>query len=74
MAEALTQYKLIILYMLEKANAPLTNTQISVFILEKEYTTYFTLQQALSELVASALVRTESSQDRKSTRLNSSHA
>ena len=61
MAEALTQYKLIILYMLEKANAPLTNTQISVFILEKEYTTYFTLQQALSELVASALVRTESS-------------
>ena len=60
MAEALTQYKLIILYMLDKADSPLTNTQISNFILEKEYTTYFTLQQALNELVTSALVRTES--------------
>ena len=59
MAEALTQYKLIILYMLDKADSPLTNTQISNFILEKEYTTYFTLQQALNELVTSTLVRTE---------------
>lgn len=59
MAEALTQYKLIVLYMLEKADCPLTNTQISTFILEKEYTTYFTLQQILNELLSSELLRAE---------------
>ena len=60
MAEALTQYKLTILYMLDKVDFPLTNTQISEFILEKEYTTYFTLQQAINELISAELIRTES--------------
>lgn len=60
MAEALTQYKLIVLYMLDHVDFPLTNTQISNFILDKEYTTYFTLQQAINELIAAELVRTES--------------
>lgn len=60
MAEALTQYKLIVLYMLDKVDFPLTNTQISEFILEKEYTTYFTLQQAINELITAELIRTES--------------
>lgn len=59
MAEALTQYKLIVLFMLEKADGPLTNTQISTFVLENEYTTYFTLQQVLKELLASELLRAE---------------
>jgi hypothetical protein len=40
--------------MLEKLDFPLTNGQISEFILDKGYTTYFTLQQALSEMVESA--------------------
>ena len=44
MAEALTQYKLIVLYMLDQVDFPLTNTQISNFVLEKDYTTYFTIQ------------------------------
>ncbi|MCI8300384.1 MAG: DUF4364 family protein [Lachnospiraceae bacterium] len=60
MAEALTQYKLIVLYMLDHVDFPLTNTQISNFVLEKEYTTYFTIQQAISELISAELVRTES--------------
>ena len=50
MSETFTLYKLIILYMLEKVDFPLTNAQISDFILGKGYTTYFTLQKALSEL------------------------
>ena len=33
-----TLYKLIILYMLQNVNFALSNTQISDFILEKEYT------------------------------------
>ena len=45
-----TLYKLIILYMLQNVNFPLSNTQISDFILEKEYTIYFHLQEALIEI------------------------
>ena len=47
MAEGLTLYKLIILYMLRKVNFPLTNTQITSFMLEKNYTDYFHVQEAL---------------------------
>ena len=59
MAEAQTLYKLIILYMLDKVNFPLSNAQLSEFILEKEYTDYFTVQQAISELVETKLIRVE---------------
>ena len=41
MAEPFTIYKLTILFMLDKAGFPLTNTQISNFFLEQEYTDYF---------------------------------
>ena len=33
-------YKLMILYMLDKVNFPLSNSQISSFVLGREYTTY----------------------------------
>lgn len=59
MSEALTLYKLIILYMLDKVNLPLTNSQISDFILEEGYTTYFTLQQAFSQLIDARLLASE---------------
>ena len=55
MAEAQTLYKLIVLSMLQCVDFPLTNAQISDFILTKEYTNYFTLQQVLSELVETGL-------------------
>ena len=38
MEEPLTLYKLIILYMLNRVDFPLTNAQVGNFILEKEYT------------------------------------
>ena len=44
-------YKLMILYMLEKVNFPLSNSQISSFVLGREYTTYFTLQNTLNTLI-----------------------
>ena len=56
MAEAQTLYKLIVLTMLDQVDFPLTNAQISDFILTKEYTNYFTLQQVLSALAESNLV------------------
>lgn len=60
MTDSLTLYKLIILFMLDRVDFPLTTNQISEFILEKEYTNYFTIQQAINELIDSNLVTTES--------------
>lgn len=57
MATPFTTYKLIILYMLNNAETSLTNSQISEFILDREYTNYFHLQQAISELEESDLVK-----------------
>mgnify|MGYP001944046661 CR=1 FL=1 len=68
--DALTLYKLIILYMLDKVNFPLTNAQISNFILEKEYTNYFTIQQAISELSDSELIQTETIRNSTYYRIN----
>ena len=45
MSETFTLYRLMILYMLDKVDFPLTNTQITNFIQEKDYTDYFTVQQ-----------------------------
>ena len=64
MSEAFTLYKLIVLYMLEKVDFPLTNGQMSEFILEKGYTSYFTLQQAISEMVSAGFIREESTHNR----------
>lgn len=49
--ESLMLYKLIVLYILDKVEFPLTNQQLTDFVLEKGYTNYFTIQQVLSELV-----------------------
>lgn len=69
-SEALTLYKLIILYILDKVNFPFTNAQLSNFILEKEYTNYFTIQQAISELNDSELIRTETIRNSTYYRIN----
>lgn len=63
MSEPHTLYKLIILYMLKKIDFSLTNSQISSFILEQGYTTYFTLQSVLSELIESGLIHQETIQN-----------
>ncbi len=49
-------YKLIVLYMLDRVDFPLTRTQITEFILEKEYTTYLNLQAAISQLVEGNMI------------------
>lgn len=48
--ELLMFYKLIVLYILNRVDFPMSNTQITKIITEKEYTNYFTVQQILSEL------------------------
>ena len=59
MAEPLTLYKLIVLYMLSRVDFPLTKAQIGDFILEREYTNFLTLQQAIGELIDAGLVLTK---------------
>lgn len=59
LSEPMTLYKLMNLYMLKQVDFPLTNSQLSNFFLDREYTTYFTLQQALNELLEAGLIKTE---------------
>jgi len=44
-------YKLIILHILSRVDFPLSNAQLTAFILEKEYTNYFNVQRVISELL-----------------------
>lgn len=52
-------YKLMILYILSRVNFPLTNAQLTAFILEKEYTNYFNIQRAISELIDDSFISTK---------------
>lgn len=62
--DPLTLYKLIVLYMLNRVNFPLTKAQIGDFILEREYTNFLTLQQAIAELIDAGLVIAKSNRNR----------
>ncbi len=55
----LTLYKLIILFMLDRVDFPLTTSQLSHFILDKGYTNYFSFQQAVGELEEAGFIRSE---------------
>ena len=59
LSDPITLYKLMTLYMLKQAKFPLANSQISEFFLDKEYTTYFTLQQVFNELLDAHLIKQE---------------
>lgn len=50
--------KLIILYMLKQVELPLTNTQLSEFVIDKGYTNYFSFQEYVHQLVENDLIRT----------------
>lgn len=54
--DPLTLYKLIVLYMLNRVTFPLTRAQISDFVLDREYTNFMTLQQAISELTDAGMI------------------
>lgn len=58
--EILMLYKLIILYILDRVDFPMTNAQLTKFVTEKEYTNYFNIQQVLSELVDDNFISAES--------------
>lgn len=64
MQDAVTLYKLIILYMLNQASVPMENAQISNFMLEKEYTNFFTIQSVIKELEKGGFILVETIRNR----------
>ena len=60
-SESLMLYKLIILYILDRMDFPITNSELTRFILDKEYCTYLTIQQALEDLIEDRYVEVERS-------------
>ncbi|MCD8325160.1 MAG: DUF4364 family protein [Lachnospiraceae bacterium] len=62
--ELLTLCKLLILYMLNQVEFPLTTAQVSEFILGRNYASYYSLQQALDELPDAGLIQTETVRNR----------
>lgn len=62
--DPLTLYKLIVLYMLNRVTFPLTTAQVSGFILEKEYTSFLTLQQVINELTDAGMISAQSIRNR----------
>lgn len=49
--------KLMVLFLIEKAGLPLSNTQISEFLLESGYTDYFSLQEYLGQMIEAGLLK-----------------
>lgn len=61
--EGLFLYKLIILFMLDRTDYTMTNSMISNFVVGKGYTTIFNLHEALSELISSDFISTDTIRD-----------
>ena len=57
--EVLTLYKLIILYMLDKVDYSMTKSQVFDFMLDKNYTDYFTLQKVMNQLTDDSLIESK---------------
>lgn len=62
--DPLTLYKLILLYILNRVNFPMTAAQISDYILDREYTNYLTLQQVIHELLEARLISSKTNHNR----------
>ena len=64
MQEPFTLYKLIILFMLDSSDYPLSSSHIADFILSGGYTDYLTLRNALGELEDGGLVSSQTVRNR----------
>jgi len=61
--EARMLYKLIILYFLDRVDFPISNAQLTNFILDKDYTNYFNVQETLGDLIEDDYVRSDKIND-----------
>lgn len=65
MDEVFTVYKLIILYMLDRAGGDVTTAMLSTFLLEGGYANFISLAESYSQLEKQGLVRTVKEGDRE---------
>lgn len=65
----LAENKLLVLYVTDSLKHPITNTQLTEIILENNFINYFTLQQYISELIASDFLRYETVNEKKLIRI-----
>ncbi len=63
--EELAQSKLLLLFIIDKSNTPLSNEELTEFILEKNYMNYFLTQQYLSELVETGFIEYREEDNKK---------
>lgn len=61
----LAQNKLLLLYILDKIDMPMENSQITQFILENNYMNYFYTQQYISELIDAKFIEVLNKNDKK---------
>ena len=55
--DAQTLYKLVILYFLDTTDFPVTNAQISDYLLNHDFGDYFNIQTALSTLESDSMIQ-----------------
>ena len=58
-SESLMLYKLIILYILDRMDFPITNTELTRFIVDKGYCDYITINQTLADLIEDEYIAVE---------------
>ena len=63
--EELAQSKLLLLFIIDKSNTPLSNEELTEFILEKNYMNYFLTHQYLSELVETGFIEYREEDNKK---------
>ncbi|MDD6102400.1 MAG: DUF4364 family protein [Clostridiales bacterium] len=68
--ELLMFYKLIVLYILDRVDFPMSNTQITKIITEKEYTNYFTVQQVLAQLTDDGFINDQKTRNQTLYKIN----
>ncbi|MFZ5969004.1 MAG: DUF4364 family protein [Bacillota bacterium] len=61
-SEQQAEQKLMLLYIFNQFEIPLTNDQITQFVMENDYMNYFLLQQFLGELVSSGMIEYSSNE------------
>lgn len=58
-SEMLMLYKLMILYILDRIDFPMTDSQLTDFFIGKNYTDYFTLHETINDLTEDAFIEKE---------------
>lgn len=58
--EMLMLYKLILLYILDRVDFPMSNSQLTQFITDRKFTSWFNVQTVLNELAGDKYISTES--------------